>query len=123
MLDLAGGDPRGNLVPDAPPLAGRSLAKAFPRDVRVERDYLYFHHNQNRALRVGDFKLVAIGQNGPWALYDLAKDRSEQHDLASSQPERVSQMAARWKQIDQGFVTTREAATPASLPRMVAAPK
>ena len=123
MLDLAGGDPRGNLVSGAPPLSGRSLAKALKRDVPVEREYLYFHHNKNRALRVDDHKLVAIGEKGPWALYDLAKDRGEQHDLSAIQPDRVTEMAARWKQIDQGFVRTREAATPTSLPRMVPAPR
>lgn len=118
MLDLAGGDPRGNLVAGAPPLAGRSLAPALKGDVRVERDYLYFHHNKNRALRVGDYKLVAIGEKGPWALYDLAKDRGEQQDLSAQQPERVAQMAARWQAIEEGYVKTREASMPSALPRM-----
>jgi len=119
MLDLAGGNPRGALPDHAPPLAGKSLRPALAREVRVERDFLYFHHNKNRALRIGDHKLVAIGEKGPWALYDLAKDRSEQVDLVAKLPARANEMAAHWKQIDDGFVNTREAATPTKLLRML----
>ena len=36
----------------------------------------------NRAIRVGDWKLVAKGDNGPWELYDLKTDRCEQKNLA-----------------------------------------
>ncbi|MBY0506780.1 MAG: arylsulfatase [Bryobacteraceae bacterium] len=120
MLDLAGGSARGSLPSHAPPLAGRSLAPAFAKDVRIPRDYLYFHHNKNRALRVGDHKLVAIGEKGPWALYDLAKDRGEQVDLVTKLPEKAREMASRWQQVEDSHVNTREAATPANFPRIVA---
>jgi arylsulfatase len=33
----------------------------------------------------------------PWELYDLSRDRSEQHDLSGTEPERVSRMAAMWE--------------------------
>ena len=32
----------------------------------------------------------------PWELYDIDADRSEQHDLAAAQPERVREMSAKW---------------------------
>jgi len=119
MIDLAGGDPlRGSLPKDAPPLTGRSLKPALAKETRIEREYLYFHHNKNRAIRMGDMKLVSIGENGPWELYDLATDRSEQVNLAAKQPAKVTQMAARWKQAEDSFVGTREAATPTSMARM-----
>ena len=33
-----------------------------------------------------------------WQLYDLASDIGEQHDLASSRPELVSQLSRDWEQ-------------------------
>ena len=52
--------------------------------------------SSNRALRVGDWKLVAKDPAGPWELYDLKRDRTEMRDLASSQPDRVREMASTW---------------------------
>lgn len=119
MIDLAGGDAtRGSLPAKAPPLTGKSLKPALAKNGRVERDYLYFNHNKNRALRIGDQKLVAIGEKGPWALYDLSKDRSEQTNLIGKLPKQAEEMAARWKTVDDGFVATREASTPTTMVRM-----
>ena len=33
---------------------------------------------------------------GPWELYNLAADRAETNDLASSEPDRVRTLAAQW---------------------------
>jgi arylsulfatase len=55
-----------------------------------------WEHEGNRAIRVGDWKLVAKGPRAAWELYDLAKDRTEMNDLASKEPERVKDLAARW---------------------------
>jgi arylsulfatase len=86
----------------APPLPGVSLVPAFGEDRAIERDCLYFHHIGNRALRVGDWKLVAAAQ-GPWELYDLETDRSEMRNLAARYPDRVAEMAARWQRLEDTF--------------------
>lgn len=78
-----------------PPLPGKSLVPAFAKEVRIERDTLWWLHEGNRALRVGDWKIVAA-KGEPWELYDLAKDRSETKNLAAQQPEKVRELAARW---------------------------
>ena len=90
-----GGEPR-------PPLAGRSLVPAFAADRPIERDFLFFEHIGNRALRVGDWKLVAV-KGGPWELYDLARDRVELHDLAAARPDKVRELAAIWARHDDEF--------------------
>lgn len=108
MLDAAG----ANVDEGPAKIAGRSLVPAFQKDGAVRREYLYFNHNHNRALREGHWKLIATGDNGPWELYDLRKDRSEQHDVAAAHPEIASRMAARWAEVDTGFTKTREAAAP-----------
>ena len=77
------------------PMEGRSLVPAFASKP-LARDALYWEHEGNAAVRVGDMKLVRLGRNGPWELYDLAKDRTEQHDLAAAQPERARELAAQW---------------------------
>ena len=76
----------------------------------MSREYLYFNHNHNRAIREGDWKLIATGDSGPWELYDLSKDRSEQKNLASVQADRAKRMADKWKSVDDEFTRVRESA-------------
>ena len=48
-------------------------------------------HEGNRGIRIGEWKLVAEW-DGPWELYNIPEDRTEQHDYSSSEPERVASM-------------------------------
>src|SRR4029434_7128762 len=103
MLELAGGKAEP-LPVGAPSLPGRSLVPAFARDGAVTRDLLFFHHDGNRALRMGDWKLVFARLDADtWELYNLASDRAESHNLAEQQPERVREMAARWKELEEQY--------------------
>jgi arylsulfatase len=105
LLDLAGGQwtPAWQGV-TAPPLPGRSLAPAFARDGVVKHDFLFFNHENNHALRVGDWKLVATRDNtNDWSLYDLRQDRREMLDLAPHNPERVKQMSEQWQALEREF--------------------
>jgi arylsulfatase A-like enzyme len=78
----------------ATPPEGRSLVPAFAGK-GIERDAIYWEHEGNRAVRVGDYKLVAK-HGGSWELYDLAQDRVESSDLAPKMPERVKGLAAKY---------------------------
>ncbi len=78
------------------PMEGMSLVPAFSGET-IAREALYWEHEGNRAIRVGDWKLVAKGAKGAWELYNIARDRSEQDNLAATEPERVQQMAAMWQ--------------------------
>lgn len=78
------------------PLEGRSLLPAFDNQP-IQREALFWEHEGNRAVRVGQWKLVAKGPAGKWELYDIAKDRSELHDIADQQPDRVKAMTAQWE--------------------------
>jgi arylsulfatase A-like enzyme len=77
------------------PMEGRSLVPAFGNQP-IERDAIYWEHEGNAAIRAGDWKLVRLGRNGPWELYNLKTDRTELHDLAAEQPERAKELAAKW---------------------------
>ena len=116
MLELVGAkpEPKWNGV-EAPPWPSRSLVSAFGKDVSVPRDFLYFHHENNRALRIGDWKLVSKRPNtNDYALYDLSRDRAEQINMAGREPERVAAMARRWQEIESDF---RKLAGPLPPPR------
>lgn len=78
------------------PMEGRSLVPAFAGRP-IEREALFWEHEGNRALRIGDWKLVAKGTDTPWELFNLRADRTELNNLASAQPERVRDMAAGWE--------------------------
>ena len=77
------------------PMEGRSLVPAFAGKT-IQREALFWEHEGNRALRIGDWKLVAKGSGGAWELYDMKRDRTEMNDLASAQSGRVKEMVATW---------------------------
>lgn len=97
ILEVAGVEKpsewQGEHIPHAP---GKSLAPAFAEDKTIARDSLWWLHEGNRAVRVGDWKLVAA-KNDPWELYDLRTDRAEQHNLAASMHEKVQELEAIWQ--------------------------
>jgi len=78
------------------PMEGKSLVPAFAGQP-VDRDALYWEHEGNAAVRVGDWKLVRYHRDGAWELYDLKADRTELHDLAATQPEKAKELAAKWE--------------------------
>ena len=77
------------------PLEGRSLVPALDNEP-VEREAIYWEHEGNRAVRRGDWKLVAFHE-GPWELYHLARDRTETVDLSAKHPETVRRLSAMWE--------------------------
>jgi arylsulfatase len=79
------------------PIQGISLKPAFTGQP-IERDgMLFWEHQGNRAVRDGDWKLVAKGINGPWELYNLLRDRTESNNLADTHPDRVKQLIQAWE--------------------------
>lgn len=96
ILEITGGkQPAAPAGLPAPPMQGMSLVPAFTTNGAVKHEYLWWNHIGNRAVRVGDWKLVAAGKS-PWELYDLAKDRSETKNLASANPEKVKELERAW---------------------------
>jgi arylsulfatase len=71
------------------PQEGNDLFHGGARGPRT----LFWEHEGHRAVRRGDWKLVAV-HGRPWELYDLAEDRTELTDLASSRPDLVRELAA-----------------------------
>ena len=119
FFDLLGIDPpKEHQGASVPPLPGVSLLPAIRgADQSVERDYIYFAHEGNAALRFGDWKVLYTKTGEPqdhvpaerstrtvgWVLYDLSTDRCEQNDLAAERPEKLSEGVEKWKQLHELF--------------------
>jgi arylsulfatase A-like enzyme len=110
LLELAGiaPPPKWNDEP-RPSLPGRSLSPFFASDALIDHAPIFFKHIGNRGLRVGDWKIVASGEDVPWELYNLASDRAETDNLATKNPAKVSELAAIWSELDAEYA--RQGAT------------
>ena len=53
---------------------------------------MFWEHQGNKAVRVGDMKLVSIFEKNTWELYDMANDRTETNNLAEASPETVKNL-------------------------------
>jgi arylsulfatase len=112
LVDISGAEyPRtysGNTII---PLQGVSLKPAFEADAASDR-YLFWEHENNKAIRQGNWKLVCKftqedeykevdkpAPYGKWELYDLENDRTETRNLAGKYPEKVRQLADEWERI------------------------
>ena len=80
------------------PLEGISLRPALTGQPLQRTVPIFFEHEGNRAVRDGPWKLVAKGAAGAWELYDMRSDRTEQHNLASREPDRVASMVTAWEE-------------------------
>lgn len=87
LVDMAGGT-----VP--PGLDGVSIAPTlFAEGAQPPREYLYWEFQGNRAVRLGDWKAYLMDGSDTVALYDLASDVGETHDVAADHPDVVARVA------------------------------
>lgn len=114
ILDLAG-------LPAKPEqhLDGVSLKPLLTGQSELNREALYFHypHYSNQggipgaAIRKGDWKLIERFEDGRTQLYNLKQDLGERTDLASQDPQRVSDMRQqlhRWyRETDAKFLRAK----------------
>jgi arylsulfatase A-like enzyme len=89
------------------PMEGASLKPLLEGSGELPARTLFWEHEGNRAVRSGQWKLVAhynenlgdedvaLGKRtGRWELYNLERDRTELHNLADQHPDIVTDLAA-----------------------------
>lgn len=90
---------------DIQPYEGKSLVPTFTNKI-INRPLLFWEHNANRAIRVGDWKLVSQTKTykyftqedeASWELFNLNNDPTELINLATRYPEKVKTLAALWE--------------------------
>ena len=75
-------------------LPGQSLRPLFEKEADWQHNNWWYHEG-NRAVRVGNWKLVAE-KDGPWELFNLEEDRTESNNLADSYPDKVLELEKQW---------------------------
>lgn len=83
---------KGNVIQ---PIEGKSLTAIFNGGTR-QRDTLYWEHENGRAIRVGNWKMVALRSSNTWYLYDLSTDLTETQNVAIEHPDIVKQLSELW---------------------------
>jgi arylsulfatase A-like enzyme len=78
------------------PMEGLSLRPAFAGESLHRVKPLFWMHEGNRAARSGPWKLVKKFK-GPWELYNIDKDRSEQEDLIAQNPLVAQLLIRQWE--------------------------
>ena len=85
------------------PLVGKSFARhLLQSDAEAMKRTLYWQHENNSAIREGDWKLVTFNDRREegWELYRIRggarPDRGETKNLADAEPDRVHAMKSKW---------------------------
>ncbi len=98
---------------DLTPLFARAAGAGLPRD-RVfdgvdpanlltgkagsSRRALFFEYQKHQAVREGSSKLIRLGPDQPWMLFDMNRDAGETKDLATQNAGRARQLGGRFQQ-------------------------
>ena len=91
-LDIAGiANPESTQTPSDKTPDGNSLLPVFKNEDFNRSQPIYWEHLGNKAIMVNNWKLVAA-KDGPWELYNLDNDRSEQKDLSSEMKTKVDSL-------------------------------
>lgn len=107
LLEIAGADPSAPWRGSTPPeIDGLSLSQVIvDEQAPTPRHEQYFENMGRRALYSDGFKLVSSRPGRPtlddsaWELYDIAHDPAEIHNLRDEHPEKVRELAERWREL------------------------
>ncbi len=122
LLELAGGSwPTASGDTKIPVPSGESFASALRgSNDAARRAPLWWLHEGNRALRDGQWKVVAA-KSEDWQLYDLSNDRAESKDLSQEHPEIRAQLISEWNKMTRQF--TEQAGENPKTPKEKPTPK
>jgi arylsulfatase A-like enzyme len=100
LLELAGGTyPSTRDGKEIRPVDGESFASVFSDGAWTRQNPLFWEHEGNRAVRLGDWKLVSEladptdpASRAVWELYEMSEDRTELRDRVTGETGRVDEL-------------------------------
>lgn len=81
------------------PQQGLSLLPVFTKGDREDPESIFWEHFGSKGLRQGKWKLVQLGNDAAWQLYDMENDRTETKDLAQQYPDITARMKVKWEEM------------------------
>lgn len=116
LADLAGASiPEEYPQRELRPVSGVSLRPVFEGRKLNRPEPIHLQFSSDYGLRDGDWKVVSFkGQE--WELYNVANDRTENNNLAASEPERLAAMVEKWKNMSRDVLYSSKLANPKMLP-------
>jgi arylsulfatase A-like enzyme len=85
------------------PLEGSSMVPLYETGEWQEHEYMFWEHESNCTLRMGDYKIIQRYDTKEWRLYNLKEDRSELTDLSEQMPDRLRMMMGKWYELAEGY--------------------
>jgi arylsulfatase len=76
---------------EIPPAEGESFLDLLKGKNWAKQRPMFWEHEGNRAIRLGEWKLVAE-HDKPWELYNMTEDRTELNNLLQKNPDRGAEM-------------------------------
>jgi arylsulfatase A-like enzyme len=76
---------------------GISMVPLFKTGTGKVHDYFYWEHEENCAIRHGNWKGVKKLPKGDWELYDLEHDRTETNNIAATHLDIVKDLDQKWQ--------------------------
>jgi arylsulfatase A-like enzyme len=105
FLTARSGESRGSL---RDPISGDVAPdRGAIHDVPPPHDSLFWRAGANHAVRMGDWKLTHIPQQGGTMLFNLRDDIGEQKNLAASQPDKLRELQAAFAEWERGMLTAK----------------
>ena len=116
LADLAGASiPEEYPQRELRPVSGVSLRPVFEGKKLNRPEPIHLQFSSDYGLRDGDWKVVSFkGQE--WELYNVANDRTENNNLAASEPERLAAMVEKWKNMSRDVLYSSKLTNPKMLP-------
>lgn len=97
LLDVAGAEyPAKYNGVEIQSVEGKSLLPFFKGEERKPHEYIFWEHVGNRAVRKGDWKLVAE-EGHEWELYNLANDPTEMNNIVDERPEIANELRSAYE--------------------------
>jgi arylsulfatase A-like enzyme len=93
----------GARLPEDRVYDGKNPLPVLTQAAKSPHESFFFAYRSHAALRKGDWKIVREKPNQPWQLFHLAADLGETRNVATEQPQRVTEMESVFADWEKSF--------------------